>query len=98
MPMDAITARATAWSRVPIIGGFFYYQPALQRASVVDVKVPQGLKIGYIMGAGDDIPDVLRQLGLDVTLLTPEDVAQRRSAAASGPSCSAFAPTTRATT
>ena len=26
------------------------------------------------MGAGDDIPTVLRQLGLDVTLLTPEDV------------------------
>ena len=59
----------------PDIGGFFYYQPALQRASVVQVKVPQGLKIGYIMGAGDDIPDVLRELGLDVALLTPDDVA-----------------------
>jgi LmbE family N-acetylglucosaminyl deacetylase len=58
----------------PDIGGFFYYQPALQRASVVDVKVPTGFKIGYIMGAGDDIPTVLRQLGLDVTLLTPDDV------------------------
>ena len=52
----------------PDIGGFFYYQPALQRASIVDVKVPQGLKIGYIMGAGDDIPDVLRELGLNVTI------------------------------
>ena len=59
----------------PDIGGFFYYQPALQRASVVEVKVPQGLKIGYIMGAGDDIPDVLRELGLDVTLLTPDELA-----------------------
>jgi LmbE family N-acetylglucosaminyl deacetylase len=59
----------------PDIGGFFYYQAALQRASVVQVKVPQGLKIGYIMGAGDDIPDVLRELGLDVTVLTPDDVA-----------------------
>jgi len=58
----------------PDIGGFFYYQPALQRAAVVDVKVPSGLKVGYIMGAGDDIPTVLRQLGLDVTLLTPDDV------------------------
>ena len=46
----------------------------MQRASVVDVKIPQGLKIGYIMGAGDDIPDVLRELGLNVTLLTPDDV------------------------
>jgi len=58
----------------PDIGGFFYYQPALQRAAVVNVKVPSGLKIGYIMGVGDDIPAVLRQVGLDVTLLTPYDV------------------------
>ncbi|HUI83644.1 MAG TPA: PIG-L family deacetylase [Candidatus Binatia bacterium] len=58
----------------PDLGGFFYYQPALQRASVVEVNVPQGLKIGYIMGAGDDIPAVLRELGLDVTLLSPDDV------------------------
>src|SRR5271165_4897991 len=56
------------------IGGFFYYQPALQRASVVQVKVPPDLKVGYIMGAGDDIPAVLRQVGLDVTLLAPDDV------------------------
>jgi LmbE family N-acetylglucosaminyl deacetylase len=58
----------------PDIGGFFYYQPAAQRTAIVEVKVPPGLKIGYIMGAGDDIPTVLRQLGLDVTLLTPDDV------------------------
>ncbi len=59
----------------PDLGGFFYYQPAEQRASVVEVKVPPDLKIGYIMGAGDDIPQVLRQLGFDVTLLTADDVA-----------------------
>jgi len=59
----------------PDIGGFFYYEPAVQRTSIVDVKIPPGLKIGYIMGAGDDLPTVLRQIGLDVTLLTPEDVA-----------------------
>ncbi len=58
----------------PDLGGFFYYQPGLQRASVVEVKVPQGLKIGYVMGAGDDIPIALQQVGLDVTLLTPDDL------------------------
>ena len=58
----------------PDLGGFFYYQPALQRASVVEVKVPHGLEIGYVMGAGDDIPVVLRQLGLDVTLLAADDI------------------------
>jgi LmbE family N-acetylglucosaminyl deacetylase len=59
----------------PDLGGFFYYQPALQRASVVEVSIPQGLKIGYVMGAGDDIPTVLRQVGLDVTLITLDDIA-----------------------
>ena len=58
----------------PDIGGFFYYQPAVQRAAIVNVKVPPDLKVGYIMGAGDDIPTVLRQLGLAVTLLLPDDV------------------------
>jgi hypothetical protein len=59
----------------PDIGGFFYYQPAAQQTAIVSVKVPSGLKIGYIMGAGDDIPPVLRQLGLNVALLSADDVA-----------------------
>jgi len=33
-------------------------------------------KIGYIMGAGDEMPDALRQLGLDVTVLSPSDLEQ----------------------
>ncbi len=36
---------------------------------------PPVQRVGYIMGAGDDIPAVLRQLGLKVTLLTDEDLA-----------------------
>jgi hypothetical protein len=31
-------------------------------------------RIGYIMGAGDDVPDALRQLGLDVTMLGEDDL------------------------
>ncbi len=54
---------------------FYYYQPALQRVSMVDVKVPSGLKVGYIMGAGDDIPTVLKQIGMDVTLIPAEMLA-----------------------
>jgi hypothetical protein len=33
-------------------------------------------KIGYIMGAGDEMPEALRQLGLDVALLGPADLEQ----------------------
>ncbi len=31
--------------------------------------------IGYVMGAGDKVPDALRQLGAEVTLLSAEDLA-----------------------
>jgi len=54
---------------------FYYYQPAVQRESVVDVKVPDGLKVGYIMGAGDDIPTVLEQIGINVTLIPADKLA-----------------------
>ena len=57
------------------LGSFYYYQPAVQRVSIVDVKAPHDLKIGYIMGAGDDIPTVLKQVGMDVTLIPPEKLA-----------------------
>ena len=51
------------------LGTFYYYQPAVQLVSVVDVKVPKDLKVGYIMGAGDEIPTVLEQIGMNVTML-----------------------------
>ncbi len=31
--------------------------------------------IGYIMGAGDEVPDAIRQMGAQVTLLTPSNLA-----------------------
>jgi LmbE family N-acetylglucosaminyl deacetylase len=57
------------------LGSFYYYQPAQQRVSIVDVQAPHDLKVGYIMGAGDDIPTVLKQVGMDVTLLSTEKLA-----------------------
>ncbi len=57
------------------LGGFYYYQPARQRVSIVDVQTPHDLKVGYIMGAGDDIPTVLKQVGMDVTLIPAEKLA-----------------------
>jgi hypothetical protein len=43
--------------------------------SIVDVRAPHDLKVGYIMGAGDDIPTVLKQVGMDVTMISPEKLA-----------------------
>jgi LmbE family N-acetylglucosaminyl deacetylase len=57
------------------LGAAYYYQPALQRVSIVDVKVPKDLKLGYIMGAGDDIPTVLEQIGMNVTMIQADNLA-----------------------
>ncbi len=57
------------------LGTFYYYQPAVQRVSVVDVKVPKDLKVGYIMGAGDDIPTVLDQIGMNVKMIPADRLA-----------------------
>ncbi len=57
------------------LGTFYYYQPATQRVSIVDVKVPQDLKLGYIMGAGDEIPTVLQQIGMNVSPIPAEKLA-----------------------
>jgi LmbE family N-acetylglucosaminyl deacetylase len=35
----------------------------------------RGSRVGYVMGSGDEIPDALRQVGYDVTLLSDEDLA-----------------------
>ena len=47
---------------------------AAMRVERVDVKLLSH-EIGYVMGAGDKIPDALAQLGANVTLLTAEDLA-----------------------
>jgi len=54
----------------------YFFRPAVQTVSVVNVKLPRNLKVGYIPGAGDDIPTVLKQIGMDVSLITPEELAQ----------------------
>ncbi len=56
------------------LDSFYYYQPAVQHLSMVEVKVPKDLKVGYIMGAGDDIPTVLKQIGMNVTLVPAENL------------------------
>ena len=57
------------------LDSFYYYQPALQRVSIVDVKAPKDLKVGYILGAGDDIPAVLGELGMKVSMIPADKVA-----------------------
>ncbi len=57
------------------LGSFYYFQPAVQHISAVDVRVPRDLKLGYIMGAGDDIPTVLQQIGMNIALVPADRIA-----------------------
>lgn len=50
--------------------------PATARLVRFDLK-HNGKRIGYVMGAGDEIPQSLRRLGYDVELLTDEALASR---------------------
>ena len=51
------------------------YRAATYRTSGVDAKVAPGLNVGYIVGAGDDVPQSLVNLGINVHFLTADDLA-----------------------
>lgn len=48
--------------------------PSIAKFTKADLKI-RGEKIAYIMGAGDNVPESLRQMGYEVALLTPESVS-----------------------
>ncbi len=50
------------------------YRPATMLLRPVDVHVAPDLRIGYVMGTGDEVPDALGELGLHPQLLTREDL------------------------
>ncbi len=51
------------------------FPPAKTKVVRADVRL-LAKTIGYVMGAGDEVPDALRQLGAEVSLLGPEDLAR----------------------
>jgi len=51
------------------------YRDAAATVRAVDVRVPAGLRVAYIMGAGDLVPDALAQLGIHAELLDPAALA-----------------------
>jgi LmbE family N-acetylglucosaminyl deacetylase len=59
----------------PGIRPYDFYHPAIYRTTGVSVKVAPGLKIGYVMGSGDEVPESLGSLSLKAQLLTPQDLA-----------------------
>lgn len=63
--------RTIEYDHVPVTPVF---PPATMRVERYDVELLAS-EIGYVMGAGDKVPDALGQLGAAITLLAPEDLA-----------------------
>jgi hypothetical protein len=53
----------------------YLYHPARSQVRGVDVTMAPGLKVGYIMGVGDEVPAGIAQLGAAVQLLGEQDLA-----------------------
>jgi LmbE family N-acetylglucosaminyl deacetylase len=53
-----------------------FYRPAVYRAVGVAVATAPHLKIGYLPGTGDDVPQGLENLGLGAQTLSGADIAQ----------------------
>jgi hypothetical protein len=52
-------------------------EPAEAKFIKLDLNT-SGQKIGYIMGAGDEVPESLTQMGYSVTLLDPEEITPEK--------------------
>jgi len=67
----------TGWQAVgyPGLRPYNLYRPAQMLTRKVDVKLAPGLRIGYIMGTGDEVPDAIEALGVTPVLLTKAEIA-----------------------
>ncbi|HRP31982.1 MAG TPA: PIG-L family deacetylase, partial [Agriterribacter sp.] len=64
------TVRRIEYAHIPAIT---YFQ--LNEVKVIDDEIiTAGKKVGYITGAGDKVPDALREMGYEVTFLSQNDV------------------------
>src|SRR5207302_9857355 len=68
----AVGTESILYSHIPVQTLFPPAEAALVRA---DIKI-LSKNIGYVMGAGDEVPSALRQIGADVTLLSSEDLSR----------------------
>ena len=59
----------------PDLDSYYAYRPAKEKVEAVDVKLPAKLSVGYIMGAGDEIPSVLRSVGVNLSLISAQELA-----------------------
>ena len=52
----------------------YLYRPADVLITGLDVSIAPGLRVGYVMGVGDEVPSGIEQLGAEVHLLSASDL------------------------
>jgi hypothetical protein len=74
--LASVTCYSSGWQSVgyPGLRPYNLYKPAQLLTRKVDVKLAPGLRIGYIMGTGDLVPDAIEALGVMPHLLTPAEL------------------------
>jgi LmbE family N-acetylglucosaminyl deacetylase len=70
-------AYTTGWQSIGYTGlrPYNQYKPAELRTRKVDVKLAPGLRVGYVMGTGDTVPEAIGALGITPHLLTNDELA-----------------------
>jgi hypothetical protein len=66
----------TGWQSVgyPGLRPYNLYRPAQLKTRKIDVKLAPGLRIGYVMGTGDRVPEAIEGLGSVAHLLTAAEL------------------------
>jgi len=66
----------TGWQSIgyPGLRPYNLYKPAELKTRKMDVKIAPGLRVGYVMGTGDPVPEALEGLGITPHLLSPAEV------------------------
>jgi LmbE family N-acetylglucosaminyl deacetylase len=65
----------TSLEPIPTLPTRDWSRPADATARVLDLEVPVGLRVGYIAGDNDALPETLRQIGIQVDMLDEVAVA-----------------------
>jgi len=67
----------TGWQRVGYTGlrPYNLYQPAQLKTRKIDVKLASGLRVGYVMGTGDTVPEAIEALGVAPHLISVKELA-----------------------
>jgi LmbE family N-acetylglucosaminyl deacetylase len=68
---------AVGWQSIGYLGlrPYNQYEAADLKTRKVDVKVAPGLRVGYVMGTGDTVPEAIEALGLTPHLLSEDELA-----------------------